>query len=317
MASFLSHESPVWALTAYYNPMRYRTRLDNFRRFRENLVVPLVVAELSFGDHWDLTDSDADIVARVAEGSVMWQKERLLNVAFQHLPHHVSHVAWLDCDVILENANWPNEGVDALRSTRLLQLFTHLIDLGDGQSPQSAGEATPIGTSVGYLVQTGDFVADGFRPSSTLQMRQTCFGLAWMASRGTISAHGFYDAMVMGSGDRAMACAALERYEDAIATIKLNKSRRKHYLNWARAFHSTVEGKVAALPGRLFHFWHGELVYRRYSERHEAFACHEFDPESDLVLTGSGAWRWKEGRDDLQTLAQAYFRARHEDGNLL
>src|SRR5262245_37018879 len=68
----------LWAITSYFNPARYRRKLQNYRVFRERLAVPLVTAELAF-DGFDLDAGDAEVLVRVRGGDVLWQKERLLN----------------------------------------------------------------------------------------------------------------------------------------------------------------------------------------------------------------------------------------------
>ena len=72
--------SELYAITTYYNPASYRRRLRNYR-LQAGLKVPLVTVELGFGGTFELTGDDADILVRLPAGSILWQKERLLNVA--------------------------------------------------------------------------------------------------------------------------------------------------------------------------------------------------------------------------------------------
>ncbi len=71
----------MWAITTYFNPYGYRRRLENFRVFSERLAVPLLVVELVYGDRPQVADGEADRVVRRPGRDVLWQKERLLNVA--------------------------------------------------------------------------------------------------------------------------------------------------------------------------------------------------------------------------------------------
>lgn len=43
------------------------------------------------------------------ERHVLWQKERLLNLAIDSLPADVDAVAWLDADLIWFNHGWVEE----------------------------------------------------------------------------------------------------------------------------------------------------------------------------------------------------------------
>ena len=51
----------LWAITSYFNPMCYRRRLANYRRFRDTLAVPLATIELGFDDEYELGPGDADL----------------------------------------------------------------------------------------------------------------------------------------------------------------------------------------------------------------------------------------------------------------
>ena len=65
--------------------------------------------ELSFDGRFELTDNDADILIQLSGGAVLWQKERLLNIAIQSVPKNGKNIAWLDCDVIFERPDWMDE----------------------------------------------------------------------------------------------------------------------------------------------------------------------------------------------------------------
>ena len=113
----------MWSITSYYNPVRYKRRLANYRAFRENLAVPLVTVELSFDGRFELTEGDADILIQISGGAVLWQKERLLNVALKSVPSNVSNIAWLDCDVIFERSDWVDAANEQLNKYNVIQLF--------------------------------------------------------------------------------------------------------------------------------------------------------------------------------------------------
>ena len=76
----------------------------------------------------------------------------------------------------------------------------------------------------------------------------------------------------------------------------------RHYLAWARLFHTSVDESLGFLEGRLYHLWHGDLEHRGYKKRHEALAQLPFDPDQDLEREPSGVWKWKRERSDLADL---------------
>lgn len=48
----------MWAITSYFNPAHYSTRLANYQRFGDQLSVPLVTVELSFTGEFELMPAD-------------------------------------------------------------------------------------------------------------------------------------------------------------------------------------------------------------------------------------------------------------------
>src|SRR5262245_14756207 len=100
-----SRPADLWVVTAYFNPAGFRSRRRNFDLFRERIAaagLPLVAVECSFdGRPFELPPGPG--VRHLLGRDVMWQKERLLNVAIAGLPAECRKVAWLDADVLFEN----------------------------------------------------------------------------------------------------------------------------------------------------------------------------------------------------------------------
>src|SRR5215203_3806704 len=121
---------PLWAITSYFNPMRYQRRLANYHTFREHLKVPLLTVELSFGaNDFDLREGEADILIQLRGRDVLWQKERLLNVGLGALPSECTKVVWLDCDVIFGEDGWAEEVSGLLDEFVLVQEFSRVHHL--------------------------------------------------------------------------------------------------------------------------------------------------------------------------------------------
>src|SRR5438067_927075 len=133
-----SVSNQMWAVTSYFNPVRYESRLRNYRCFRRSLQVPLITVELGCGDQFELDRGDSDKLIQLQGSSMLWHKERLLNVALSHVPKGVESVAWLDCDVIIEQPDWPHIAIDLLQRRRLVQLFSELHDLERSSEEQSS-----------------------------------------------------------------------------------------------------------------------------------------------------------------------------------
>jgi hypothetical protein len=284
-------DSTIWSITSYYNPSRYRRRLENFRHFRQALCGPLLAVELGYGDAFELSRADADILVQIRGSSVLWQKERLLNVALRHLPAHVSYVAWLDCDVVLSNQLWRSLAVEALQKHCIVQLFENLIDL-DPSSSHHGGPFEYTGDSMVAFVENGGRPLRDLSLPRTRKYRASARGLAWAARRCLLEKHGFYDAAIIGGGDLAFVHAAYGWFDDAIKVHHLTSRQATHYLDWARPLFSDVRGNLGYLKGDLFHYWHGTLPNRRYGERSRILSQLDFDPYVDLEVEESGCFRW-------------------------
>jgi hypothetical protein len=306
----------LWAITCYFNPAGYARRIENYRYFRHRLAVPLITVELSFDGIFELRQEDADIVVQLRGGDVMWQKERLLNVALTRLPDHCDKVAWLDCDMVFGTDDWVGHAEMALDQFSLLHLFQERHD-----APREIGlEQLQSWTSPSPAISMiHRMAAEGVAPGEMLlthprRHRRTANGLAWASPRAVLATHGLYDACILGSGDRAVLCAALGAFDYCTRGLRMNARQEAHYLAWARRYFAAVRGRVGYIPGRAFHLWHGEVADRQYGARDQALQAFDFDPFSDIALDESGAWRWSSQKPALHAFLGHYFKSRNEDG---
>src|SRR6478609_5034648 len=106
-------------LTCYYNPCNYKTRKENYERFKEELGYDLLTVECAFGnDPFTLKDS-----IKLRANSVLWQKERLLRIGEQLLPKTQDYVVFLDADIVFQNKNWLAETRKLLKEVNVVQPF--------------------------------------------------------------------------------------------------------------------------------------------------------------------------------------------------
>jgi len=300
----------LWVITSYFNPCGYQSRRRNYGVFRRRLQAPLVTVELSFDGEFQLQPDEADIMVRVRGGDVIWQKERMLNVALAHLPGECEMVAWIDCDVFFADDRWPAKAREALGRHSAIQLYSTLLDVTD-----EAGASSPSASwrSVMNTLSDGGI---GFDSLVSMKPRSggSRFGMAWVARRDWLDRHGFYDACVIGGGDRAMAAALFGSIQELCDFQLMNKPRAEHYQDWATQLYQTVRGNVGFIEGTLYHLWHGEFGNRYYKERHLELSKFDFDPTTDLALDAGGAWRWNSRKPEMHRFVREYFFSRQEDG---
>lgn len=321
LADFVYRYVPgLWVITAYYNPAGFRTRRANYEAFAFLLRrsgIPMLTVECAFGDQpYDLPES-ADVI-RVRSESMLWQKERLLNLAVSWLPPTCKCVAWLDCDLVFANPDWAAETVARLERVPVVQVFTTCNRLPQDYPTAIAGGnvcesfASVVGREPQVLA-TGKFEDHGHT------------GYGWAARRELLDRHGLYEYAVAGSADHYMAHAALgDIASPCIERMMLrNPSLLAHFREWAEPFHASVQGGVGAVAGEALHLWHGDLADRKYYLRHVELAELAFNPYTDLVATPGKPLEFKpvtEKQEDrlrrLKDWFQSYFTGRREDGVL-
>jgi hypothetical protein len=245
----------------------------------------------------------------------MWQKERLLNLALAALPEGCGAVAWLDADVLFRDDDWPRAAVQALERAPLVQLFHRALYTGRGFL--LTGDPSIIWDRPGLAAG----IASGLAPLECLlhpapdaRPKTYATGLAWAARRDLLRRHGFYDANIIGGGDRALVCAALGCFDYEIKSHRLNARQTEHYLHWAKPFHADVGGMVGVIQGEILHLWHGDRANRGYGPRHRGLAQFDFDPLTDIAPDQGGVYRWASPKPNLHAFVADYFASRREDG---
>ena len=306
----------LYAITSYFNPAGFQNHLAKYRVFRDHFVVPLITVELSFNGTFELNESDADHLVQISGGAVVWQKERLLNLALEHLPADCDAVAWIDCDVLFDDPGWVADAERELQHKVMVQLFNRFVDLEPGEHtiPDSYEHA---GRGLIYEIeQQGIDSLERRTPYGWGHTRREVSpGLAWSIRRDVIDELKFYDAMIMGAADRMILHAAYGRFSTAPETVPITDEHLQHYNQWAHPFNQAVQGSVGYIPHTIYHLWHGEIPNRGYWSRHEQLRELGFDPDQDLRIAENGAWSWARPRPDIEAYAADYFPSRKEDGD--
>jgi hypothetical protein len=312
-ASAYNPARDLWIVTAYYNPCTYKIKLSNYETFIASLCnsnLNWLVVECSFGDEPFTLPSSPNVI-RVRARHVMWQKERLLNLAFEHLPDDCTKIAWLDSDILFTNGDWAVQTSALLDHYPIVQPFDNVIRLPrgktcyDGEGDQWKSFAAVYAQCPNEML-TGRFDKHGHT------------GFAWAARRDILAEHGLYDACVSGSGDHMMAHGFCGDWEsNCIERILGGNTRHKaHFVAWCRRIYKDVRARVGRVPGTLLHLWHGDMNNRRYVLRNQELALFEFDPATDIRIGSSGCWEWNSDKPDLHKWAVNYYAQRREDGEM-
>lgn len=301
-------------MTSYFNPARYRSRLRNYRAFRQHLKLPLLTITLEFGLP-ELEDGDADILVRCSEGDVMWQKERLLNQACHHLPAECKKVVWLDCDVVFPDPDWPTRVSEALDREQVVQPFSRVYRCWPEELP--AVLEGPLDPQ--HRVEEGSVFLHlrGLSPPACAQSgltgrRRSSPGIAWATQRDFIAEVGFFDAMIAGSGDVAF-YSGVSGDDRPMTQRARPPAVLELWQEWRSQARSRAKGRLGYLDTWVIDLWHGDHAHRGYHTRGEILIRHGFDPRTDLRLSEQGTWLWASDKPGMHRALRQYFASRRED----
>ena len=305
-----------WAITSYFNPLGYKTRRENYRLFRQRLSVPLIAIELAYESAFELGDADADILIQVRGGDVMWQKERLLNLARAALPPSCSKVAVLDCDVFFRRGDWAEQASKLLDRVAIAHLYRgmHYLPAGATSAIGEIAFAEPMRVSIISAVASGLDAETCLEAGNGPKAGYFGTGLAWAVQREILDLHPAYDAFILGGGARAMIAGIYNCFDHLTRRMRLNETEVAHFREWADPFRRTVGDAIGYLDGDIFHLWHGSLENRRWYARYEPMPRFRFNPYEDIALTENGLWRWNSDKPDLHGYVREHFARRREDG---
>ena len=301
----------LWVVSAYFDSEGYTSKVRALRAYlavMERSGIPMILVEGCFGRRPFMLPK-SDQVLHIRCPSVMWQKERLINLAIDHVPSSCRKVAWLDTDIFFENPRWAVETANLLDNFPIVQPFDLALWLPPGAMIfRGEGIAWSGFAAVSHnhpgLFLSGDFDRHGHS------------GYAWAARKDLIRNHGLYDRSVVGSGDHLMAHAMMGDLSSPCVTNSVGAANpfRDSFHAWAKSFHQDVRSKVGFVRGAVLHRWHGERKKRRYYRRMVGLLARGYNPSLDVRVAPSGALEWTEHGAVLGRWMKDYFTGRQEDG---
>lgn len=309
-ANQYNYTNDLWIISCFYNSNSYKSKHLNFNLFVEKIEAAnlnYLIVECAFKNQ-PFSLKKSKHVLRIRTPDIMWQKERLLNIALDHLPTKCKKIAWVDCDVLFENSDWAKETASKLRYFKVVQPFKQAIRLpkdtiqynGIGEYYDSFGY---ICSQNPYIVSEGRFDLHGHT------------GFAWASNRSLFSKLGFYDVCIAGSGDHMMAHSFVGDWNTKCIkrVIGNNSHFYNHYLEWSKKIYIKTKAKISYVDGTLLHLWHGDVENRNYVVRQRTLEEFGFDPSNDIKLNKEKCWQWNHGNEKLIRWAEDYFVLRKED----
>jgi hypothetical protein len=278
-------------ITTHFNPHRFRRLKETYYQWRPTIEAPVICYEMVLGD----ADPEiaGSVVIRGDENNLLWQKERLINLAIERLPDDIRYVGWLDHDMVFTNPNWLSESIDKLESgVDALQPFDR----------------------IDYLDVSGQVI---FSQAGALAMflqgkaNQSGPGAAWFATREFLrKIGGLYEGNAVGGGDAV--------WFSGLTGEKMHFLQRQPpavQLDAKRWMDGITQPRVDYVPGTIRHLWHGDRKDRQYVSRDAILCEFDVDPTRDLAIDQNGLLTWTPAAPAaLRTAVRDYFASRREDG---
>jgi hypothetical protein len=299
--SYITVKSKLYVVAVISNPARFQTRYKLFNEFCERMRkednVVLVTLELQQGLRPFITDA----IIKLRTNYEIWYKENLINIAVQHLPSHWKYMAWIDADVEFQNKNWVSDTIDQLQTYRIVQLFSHAIDLGIKK------ETLHVHTGFAYQYVNGE---------TWKEARYGNFwhpGYAWAITREAYNdIGGLMEFPILGSADNHMSLSFI-----GMVNKSLNSKLHENYKMLANIFQDRCERhikrNIGFVHGTILHHFHGNKVDRKYQDRWKILIENKFDPLRDLKKDCNNLWQLEDTKIKLRDDIIMYFRQRNED----
>ncbi|MDQ1920912.1 hypothetical protein [Massilia pseudoviolaceinigra] len=305
----------IWVISCYSNPLGYRTRRQNFERFAASIVRQggnlLVLEKAEVDSQFDL-DEQAYNCVRLRGDGLIWQKERMLNLALRHLPPECRKVVWADGDILFEAPNWLALTSDALEHDIVVQPFDRSVRLPYGHLEYRGESQENSGVTESFA---SCYQRDAALSRNEIYANHGHTGYAWAARRDFLETCGLYDVCITGSGDHLMAHAFAGALSSPCIAKMIGEGHAfaRHFARWAQKADGICQGRLGFVPGTVLHLWHGSLANRRYFVRNQEVKELDFDPERDMRLDANGLWTWADSAGHLREWSAAFFKSRHED----
>jgi GR25 family glycosyltransferase involved in LPS biosynthesis len=288
-------------ITSFFNPNNYINIKYNYLIFSKKIKekCDLFPIELSFNGEFFIEDENVIRIVGDSE-NILWQKERLLNIALERLPEEYTNVAWIDCDVIFENPNWVDEVNQKLSEYKVVQIF---------ETAKRLDRKGDIG-----LISNG-FIKRAYEIGTIERnFSKGIPGFGWAMRREVIDKVKFIDTQVVGGADALMMFAYFG-IKDTLFHNKMNLEWKEECYKWADITYKEINSSVGYISGSIIHLYHGDIKNRRYDSRYSILSSTSFNPVQDLEINSNGLWKFK--NQMISENLQTYFEQRYEDDNII
>jgi hypothetical protein len=264
--------------------------------------VPVFMAELAyFGQAHQLPQTDRTALFRADADAILFQKEKLLNIAEKLVPEQFTKIVAWDADVLVQNDDWRAVTSRVLDDFPVVQPYSRALWMG------------PDENEIGCKLSVGYAANNRFPDPLDITLFHPGLGVA--VRRDFFKEVGGFDGCVItGSGDTLTMVGALQHDPVNRPFFKRHSEAwGRPQLEWCWKMHRYSGGRIGVVATDLLHLYHGSHANRQYLTRFGL--VEKFDPARDLVRNDDGitCWSWRAMQTDLPGIISDYFHARAED----
>lgn len=300
----------------YSNPMRWKSRAKVHAQFEEailsNPCVRLTTVECAYGDRdWELADRADVNRVRVRAGTLVWNKECLINIGISRLPEGWKLMANVDGDVIFKNKWWASEAIHALQIYQVIQPWRHCYNLGPN------GEHVDLHESLLSLWWRGQPIEQGIGNKITTGYKFGHPGFAWAWKREALEHVGMLlETAALGAADHHMALGLFGKAFYSYPPY-ISAQYKRDVAQWEARACQHICQNVGFVHGTIEHLWHGRMIDRAYIDRWKIVKDHDYNPDTDLKRNTHGVLELSGNKPGFTLDIQRYYAARNEDANTI
>lgn len=297
----ITSKAILYVISVVSNPARFNTRYKLFNEFCQRMKseknVVLITIELQQNSRPFVTDATIKLITE----HELWYKENLINIAATHLPWDWEYMAWIDADIEFNNKNWVRETIEQLQTYKIVQLFSHAIDMGIKK------ETLHVHLGFAYQYVNGEVWKEAkygnfWHP-----------GYAWAITRKAFNdIGGLMEFPILGSADNHMSLSFIGMVDKS-----LNSKLHENYKLLANIFQERCERhikkNIGFVHGTILHYFHGNKVDRKYQDRWKILINNKYDPLRDIKKDSDGLIILEDNKIQFRDDIIMYFRQRNED----
>jgi len=279
----------LYAVIPYYNFFNNKKRIEGLNiflnKYKDIKNLKIVLVEGIVDNINSLPDFSSKIFKhkKYYYNQKIWIKENLINLAIKNeLPQDWKYLCWLDADIIFRQNDWVEKTIDSLNVFDLVQMFDFALMFEQSLNLKKQKiEKFYVGYANSILNKKLPFQLLNIEsPNPYIGTKGHC-GFAWAINKKFFNKiNQLWDINLIGGGDKVIAHSASQLFneEDVKLYKKINITYSDEYAENLWKYYQQFENcKLSFINQQILVYWHGNIEYRKYVERHEILKKYNFN----------------------------------------